>query len=184
MDFKLIKQELEKFKFNLEDLGYEFCHPDEVLPGPTQSVLVDELESMIGLIPETIKQFYLEVGSADFTGKHSDWDQDIYPDPFFMSSLDRILESAKKYVEDPEEAEWYQDNYGGFALELSPDYYHKENVSGGPPYHVVLPCEANPKILGMEDSPRFLEYIKSVLGYGGFPGLKFYDHNWPISKIT
>lgn len=183
MDINKLKDQLLSIVSNLRELGYTFSHPNEVLPGPVPLSKIRKLETITGSLPTMLIDFYSTIGSINLTGQHPDWDNDLYPDPLYFSSFDYFLERAEAYANDSHEMDWYQECYGGFALEISPDYYHKANVSGGESYHIVLPNKDDPVIRGMEEQIKLSDYLKKVVSFGGFPGLEYYQHNWPISEI-
>ena len=184
MQISEVKNKLSLFKTKLDSLGFEFQEPDNVMPGPTPETKLNELEELVGDVPALLREFYLEIGSVNFIGSHPLWEKNLYPDPIFISDIDYLISDAKCVTSDDEEYQAQIDNYGSLALVISPDYYHKEDVSGGPPYHIALPADDDPIILGMENTPRFSSYLGKVIKYGGFPGLESYEHNWPIENFT
>ena len=62
-----------------------------------------------------------------------------------------------------------------FEVDLSPDYLHKADISGGAPYSIVLPfLGADPTLKFERHDLPFLEYLRLCFRWAGFPGLE--DH--------
>lgn len=163
----------------LRAIGYVFEHPDEVFPGPDPiaSEVILQIESSVGAIPLALKLFWTRIGSVDLTGSHPEW-----PEPSVY--LDQLV------VFPPSVATYYLDDYlsgetGSFELVIAPDYFHKADVSGGPPYTVGVPAtEDDPPLNGTPDPQTFLEHIEHALKNGGFPGLADCpDHGWPLAQL-
>lgn len=61
---------------------------------------------------------------------------------------------------------------GPFILDIAPDRLHKNNVSGGAPYGIVVPdpC-ADGQFVGEEgdDPVPFVSYLNDAFAHGGFP---------------
>jgi hypothetical protein len=57
------------------------------------------------------------------------------------------------------------------ALAIAPDDLHKANTSGGEPYEIAVPdlC-ADGKLLNERHDLYFIEYLRLVFRFGGFPG--------------
>lgn len=168
----------------LRALGYRFAAPDEVLPGPVAQAQIEAFEALVGPLPDLLRDFYLTIGSVNLIGEHPQWECDGFPDPLYVSDFDYLLSRAREYATDPETREWFDDCYGSFIVELAPDAYHKADVSGGECYHIPIPAEPDPVILGMLSGPlRFSAYLTQALDWGGFPGLAECEHNWPIRTL-
>lgn len=163
----------------LRALGYVFDRPDEVFPGPDPlaSDVILRIESSVGELPLALKLFWTRIGSVDLTGSHPVW-----PDPPVY--LDQLV------VFPPETGTYYLDDYlngepGPFEVVVAPDYFHKADVSGGPPYTVSVPATAeDPSLNWAPTSQTFLEHIENALQFGGFPGLaEYHDHGWPLNRL-
>ncbi len=57
-----------------------------------------------------------------------------------------------------------------FVLPLAPDRLHKANISGGPPYGVVMPSPTVDTTFVGASSEGFVDYLNDAFGHGGFPG--------------
>jgi hypothetical protein len=54
---------------------------------------------------------------------------------------------------------------------IAPDALHKANISGGGPYQIEVPNLAADGVLQCEDHGLyFVEYLRLVFRFGGFPG--------------
>ena len=77
-----------------------------------------------------------------------------------MGPADWLLE----YDED----NWYRHRY---QFEIAPDRYHKEDISGGPPYTLQAPdAAADGVVVYHASEPQFVELLRQSLAFGGFPG--------------
>ncbi len=58
-----------------------------------------------------------------------------------------------------------------FVLDLAPDYLHKAEISGGPPYGLLVPNDGiDGLLLGERHQTTFVNYLRICFGWGGFPG--------------
>lgn len=58
-------------------------------------------------------------------------------------------------------------------IDLAPDYLHKANISGGPPYAVIVPFfGADPLFADERHGLPFLDYLRLAFRWAGFPGLE------------
>lgn len=179
------KQKFEKLANNIKNLGYEF--EERPISGPAQDTigLIEEIEKETGLIPQRLKDFYLTIGGLNFSGKHPCWNFVKYPDPIIIYPInDDVYYEFKEFLDDKE---LYLDNqYGKFLIPISPDYYHKENVSGGMWYNIPIPNNSeNPVIKDERHKLPFTNYLDHALDNGGFCALdgKGHEYGYPMDKI-
>ncbi|MFD4637409.1 hypothetical protein ACFWN2_08855 [Lentzea sp. NPDC058436] len=67
-------------------------------------------------------------------------------------------------------AAWLEERLGPFVLPLAPDRLHKENVSGGGPYGIVLPDGRADGLFRWEETTiPFVSYLNWAFQNGGFP---------------
>lgn len=92
-----------------------------------------------GSIPIALKMFYKIVGACNFVAddaseKPAPWH---YADPIQILSLDNVVEemTSEEHIEYLRQL--YNDE-GCVCIQLSADYLHKDNVSGGPAYAVPV----------------------------------------------
>jgi hypothetical protein len=185
---KKVKCNLETIHANLGSLGYRFSKPDSALlmPGPEIEGHIKFLEEKIGKIPPALSAFYRIVGSVNFTGEHPEWRGCEYPDPIVVDPLAYAVSEAKEFLELPSHEEYWGSDSGIFRIPVAPDYYHKENVSGGMWYGIEIPNkEDDPLLLEEWHHTSFVEYLRLCFKWGGFPGLERAEaiHTWPLSKL-
>ena len=128
------------------------------------------MERRVGPLPLSLCAWYEIVGSVDFTGSHPDWPEDLtggYPDPLFISPAGYALEY--------DEENWYREEY---RLNIAPDAYHKEDVSGGPPYTIRVPDTAmDAPLVDESHETTFVDYLRICFRWGGFPGWSVLDED-------
>ncbi|HCU95032.1 MAG TPA: hypothetical protein DHU96_20920 [Actinobacteria bacterium] len=71
---------------------------------------------------------------------------------------------------------------GPFVLPLAPDRLHKENVSGGPPYGIILPDACVDGLFIGETTMPFVSYLNRVFRNGGFPWPTASDSQWRVKQ--
>lgn len=166
-----VRRNCEKLVSRLNVLGYQFgIYPDGsrrspkgeplTLPSKSMQADLDELEAEAGPLPLSLVAFWHEVGAVDFVGRHPGWGDGL--DPLVVDPP----EGALSFLFDEQEED-------GIFAALAPDDLHKDNVSGGDPYGVLLP---NPSadFLFIEERHNlsFVPYLRlAILRWGGFPGL-------------
>ena len=180
-----VRLRLASLKTHLDDLGYIFDRPDEVLPGPhpeTERIL-NRINEIVGPVPACIASFWREIGSIDFCGHHPDWLGCEYPDPivvFRPTTAESELEDYLYHKDD------YLDAFGTFRIPIAPDYNQKKNVSGGMWYGIAVPDDrVDVPLLEERHDTTFLNYLDIAIEWGGFPGVKHTEseHNWPIDEL-
>ncbi len=182
---------MERVRYNisviisrLDSLGYIFgTYPDKKtkVPGYTtphhlpkpeigQQIIKFEALDGIGSIPLSLRMFWTIVGDINLIGYYPHWPK--YTDPLVIYPIDVI-----KF----EHAEWKDAvqagdiEIGKFGIPLSPDYYHKDCISGGAPYQIRVPNSNIDAVLEYERSETtFVNYLRICFRFGGFPGLKWY----------
>ena len=125
----------------------------------------DELESIAGPLPLSLKVFWEQVGSVDLVGMHPLWPDGL--DPLVVYPPEGLFDLYD--VDGDEEAEgatWFAG--------LSPDDLHKDNISGGGPYGLYLPNPSADFEFKFERHDLFfVQYLRlAILRWGGFPGLE------------
>ena len=71
---------------------------------------------------------------------------------------------------------------GPFVLPVAPDRLHKENVSGGQPYGIVLPDACADGLIAGEATMPFVSYLNWVFRNGGSPWPTASDHQWRVKR--
>ena len=162
----------------LKVAGYVFRYPDEVFPGPESDAAhaIAAIEREAGEIPAALKLFWLHVGSVDLFGEHPEWKGAEYPDPLVVFPPSVALAELDDFLQEGERI---------LRIPIAPDYFHKANVSGGPPYNIYVPAESDdPPLHDERHEVSFLTYLAVALEGAGFPGLEASPgHTWPISSL-
>jgi hypothetical protein len=134
------------------------------------------LKSMVGALPITLVAFWKRVGSVALTGTHPDFPDML--DPLVVYPVEIILE---------EFADLECEDDGRFHVALSPDDYHKDNISGGMPYSVALPRSGfDFRLLYEARDTDFIDYLRDViLSRGGFGALDPRSRiGVPVAELT
>jgi hypothetical protein len=162
----------------LHSIGYKFgIYPDgslpayysgeHVPPAPDIRGRIAALEGSIGAIPLSLRVFWEVVGSVDLTGYHPEWPE--YSDPLIVYPIDGIDTEYDYWREACEENG--PEEFGAFGIPIAPDVYHKDNVSGGPPYSIIVPNGTiDAKLEDERHETTFVDYLRICFRCGGFPG--------------
>lgn len=186
------RRNIELIIGRLRGIGYEFFtndderKPIEPLAGPTAQAqeLVRWLEHQIGPVPLAVSSWMRIVGDVWLVGAAPGWPDADKADPLviqlelahYEDSLENIqdylvddLEDWREYAADsPEEA-------GLFVLPVGPDRLTKANISGGPPYGIIMPDGCAEGLFSGEVAMPFVSYLNAMLGNGGFLGAVPYE---------
>jgi hypothetical protein len=175
--FARVSYNLNIIYHELKNSGYNFktefsCDSENPLLGPLDNVdkLLGELEvavSPFGYAPLSLKMFYKIVGSCDFTWDYGSNENIIWPgsDPIQICSLNDLVSHVKGEY-------WAEemDEYPEAFLELSADYLHKDNVSGGPAYSMALTSKPriDSNLLNETHNTSFINYLRICFENCGF----------------
>ncbi|HVF85424.1 MAG TPA: hypothetical protein VM821_05550 [Abditibacteriaceae bacterium] len=187
-----VRHNIELLVPRLHQLGYQFgAVPDDpdywknrpvlVPPPPDTREAVKEVEDLVGTIPLSLRAWYEIVGGVNLIGLHSEWPETQELDPLYVDPLCAsvsgctTLELIRSSYED-----WKIDvegfgvtEVGEFEIAMAPDFHHKVNVSGGPPYSFAPSHKAADVLLLHEwYETTFVNYLRICLRWGGFPGIK------------
>lgn len=170
----VIYDELQRVNYNFKrEIKYSFEAPLNKPLVNTDKLLVklDKAVKPIGAVPLSLKFFYKIVGSCNFA-----WDYETDAnilweggDPIQIVPLDDLVEEVTG--EDwQDEMEENKEVDGSSYLQLSADYLHKDNISGGPAYSIEV--TANPsidgKLLNEEHETTFVDYLRISFENCGF----------------
>lgn len=157
----------------LWSLGYRYVskQPHEP-PGRAARKQIARLEKMVGGVPLSLRAFYELVGAVDWTGEHPSLapaDNTVAPDPLVVFSVEDALVQCKETFDD-----------GAGTIMFAPDDLQKASTSGGPPYEIAVPdLAADGKVLNERHELYFVEYLRLVFRFGGFPGYDGVDRALP-----
>lgn len=181
-----LRTQFEILREILYQLGYLFEDTSQVIGIPDSDIdkKLNRLTLEFGPLPEALTQFYKIIGSLNFLGTYPDWKGCEYPDPLFVYSIDEAMMALDEWLLYDVDR-FGPENARAFRVPIAPDYYHKENVSGGMWYNIVLPTSMSDPALADEwHKTTFFGYLKTCLLWGGFPGLeKSEGHNWPLETL-
>lgn len=173
-------QNIQTLIARLTDLGYQFGSPsgDDLTPQvPYQPPLADvqarlqELQTLAGPLPLSLQAWYEVVGEVYLVGTAPWRTGPMLPDALVVDSIATATEGVRAWMEEREDTpleDWEEPCLAWIA----PDEYHKDDISGGPPYGIVLPNAAADAQLENEwHQTSFVEYLRQCFVCGGFPGL-------------
>jgi len=155
----------EKYCFK-KDPRYDFT-PPLLKPRWGTQFYIYRLERAVrpfGHIPLSLKIFYRVVGACDFA-----WDYKVEEeipwegaDPIQLDSIADLLAETRQ-MEPPEDSD-------PIGIPISADYYHKDNISGGPPYSIELTerPQIDSRFLNEEHETTFVNYLRITLDGCGF----------------
>jgi hypothetical protein len=179
---------------NLRKIGYLWVSV-EPIPANELESNIQIIETQTGLqVPQILVVFWKTIGGVsfvdlehyhhvDFWRKHKIIGPQGFADGLHVYACNRewalyICDEYEGWQEDQ------QDEAAPFLFELSPDGYHKDNISGGESYGVFPESSWKPiwqyfewsgavkPMTALADSPDFLSYLRTtVLECAGFPSL-------------
>ena len=180
---------------NLRKIGYVWLS-SESIPANELDGNIRMIQAKTGLaIPKVLVAFWKIVGGisfvdlehyrhANFWQKHKITAPQGFADGLHVYACNRewtsyICDEYEDWQDDDERDETEQ-----FLLDLSPDGYHKDNISGGESYGVSAESAWKPilqyfdwsgtvkPVTALAGPPDFLSYLRTtVLECAGFPGL-------------
>jgi hypothetical protein len=136
-------------------------------PSSDTTRLLDELERRVGLLPLSIRVFYLEIGGVNFIGVDPWIPTGTYYDPLFVEPLPTLPE----WPIDEDDLESGQ-AAGDTNLILSPDAETKYNNSGADPYLITVPNASIDGVFDIYKQTTFVEYLRNSLRSGGLMDLE------------
>jgi hypothetical protein len=158
----------------LQALGYHATSTQPHLPpGRKAHRQLASLEKAAGALPLSLRAFYEVVGAVDWIGEHPSLaprTDSVAPDPLVVFPIEDALALCEDGVE---------------SIMIAPDDLHKANISGGEPYEIEVPdlC-ADGKFLNERHELYFVEYLRLVFRFGGFPGYDGIDRTLPPELAT
>ncbi|MBM0206795.1 hypothetical protein JNW90_30140 [Micromonospora sp. STR1s_5] len=185
------RSNIETVIARLRDQGYRFHENDDdqtptepyAPPGPEAEEHLRWLEERLGPLPMALSSWIRIVGDVWLVGTHPQWSSSAAADPLVLEVAGSRHEGSDihEYFAEAIEA-WREDDQGeSFVLPVAPDYLHKDNVSGGGPYGILLPdaC-ADAHFIGEVGMP-FVSYLNWVFQHGGFPRPTGDQAQWQVT---
>ncbi|NDV65020.1 SMI1/KNR4 family protein [Bacteroides sp. 224] len=163
----------------LQACGYQFNSETSVKePDAEIESKIETLKNLIkpyGYLPLSLEFFLRYAGSVNFIPS---WKSKLpyqYADSLYIADIDEIivLAEAREWDEEEDDSPLY--------LEISPDYYHKDNVSGGMPYGIEITREPqiDSRLLNTPYGDLyFIDYLRLCFDWGGFPHIKNENKNY------
>ena len=174
------------FRFHTNDDAQTAVTP-HIPPSPAATEHAAWLQERFGPVPLTLLSWVRLVGDVWLVGAHPDWPSSASADPLVIqveglrypndSICDHYLgewEQWRGWIENDPDA-------GPFELDLAPDRFHKENVSGGGPYGMRLPDGCADGLFVAEMMMPFVSYRNRVFRRGGFPWQTGAANEWRIT---
>ncbi len=174
-----VRQNAERLIQGLNSIGFRFgiypsgeSYPDFsgplTGPDPERQRKITNIESRIGSLPLTLRTFWAHIGEICLIGKYPKWPQ--YADPLVVDPVEATVVELDMWLEEVEDGGL--DEAGPFRVPVAPDFYHKDNVSGGEWYGFETPCKTVDAVITMEPhQTTFVNYLRTALQAKGFPGL-------------
>jgi hypothetical protein len=180
------RHNVEVIVARLASQGYRFHSNDfaqtPVMPWVPPSARAAQhaawLQERFGPVPMTVLSWVRIVGDIWLVGTHPQWPESASGDPLVIE-LEGSRYPGESIADEYEHKfrfwrEWAEQDPGAgpFTLDIAPDRLHKDNISGGPPYGIIVPdpC-ADAQVTGEEgdDPVPFVSYLNDAFAHGGFP---------------
>jgi len=180
---------------NLRNMDYIWISSEHI-PADALERNIEAIETTTGLsIPKILLGFWESIGGISLVDlkdyRHRRfWDENKIVAPNGFSDGLHIYACDDKWTSFicQDYAEWKddetRDKAEDFLLSLSPDGYHKDNISGGAPYGISTESAWKPiwrnfewsgmahPVTALENPPDFLSYLRTaILECAGFPAL-------------
>ena len=167
----------------LKDIHYCFWSDSELnrsfpirKPPPNSNNFLTKVEfevKQFGHIPLSLSYFYSIVGSLNFTWNYEKKEEVKWPgiDPLQIIAIDDLYDQVTNKYWKEEMLDYLKDeDYNSAILELSGDYLHKDNISGGPPYSIKITKKPSidSLILNLPDKLGFIDYLRICFENCGF----------------
>ncbi len=164
----------------LRALGYRFGSFSQGQFTPTRPYLppsqrslakLRRLSQLVGPLPLSLQAWYETVGRVHLVGQAPWAETAVLSDALVVDGVDSVLYFVQEWLEEwgdlPPEAQEEP-----CLAEFAPDEYHKEDISGGPPYAITLPnTSADARVEHEWHDTTFVAYLRECFACGGFPGL-------------
>lgn len=178
-----VSYNLDLIYHRLQNYNFQFENAVRMPPDEETEIRLDTLQSIIhqkgGHLPLSLIEFYRTVGSVNFVWKWESTPPHWYIpgiiDPLVMEDLSIILDLSQNI-------DWFDFNNPcqtypekRFALDLCPDAYHKDNISGAGTYGIEISKKPCTDTLFLDREHEyciyFVDYLRLCFQFGGFPGL-------------
>jgi hypothetical protein len=170
-----VRRNVEILEKRLRETGYAFAEdlcPAFAPPPPALADTLRRIEGLFGPLPLALRSFFEAVECVDFRAPDGvyagePWSRLDMPDPLVVWPLAESFDSGYGDGESMSDAD--RAEYGCFTLDFAPDAFHKDNVSGGAPYAIALPCsDVDPPLHEDATGMTFLGHLRLAIRNGGF----------------
>lgn len=186
------RSNIEVIVDRLVEQGYRFHENDDIQaaaqpmtgPVPDADGFVAWMELTFGPVPMVLSSWVRIVGDVWLVGTHPAWESSSAADPLVVEIAGTRYpgEDIRPYLVDELE-QWHEYPEGRpFQLPVAPDHLHKNNISGGPPYGIVLPDACADAYIVADAGLPFVSYLRRVFGKGGFPRWSGDDRQGAVSR--
>ena len=194
---KVLTETFERVAFNLDiiyqelltinylfksEFDFNFEKP-LIKPLPDTDKLLMKLDKSLkpfGFVPLSLKLFYKVVGACNFAWDYDKNEDFIWTcaDPIQVTSLDDLVSEVTDKDNLLDLKDYFEED-GFVALELSADYLHKDNISGGQPYSLKLTDKPSidGQLLYEENDTTFINYLRICFDNCGFSRMTNPDNN-------
>lgn len=177
-----------EYRFHANDKEQTPLTP-HVPPTAGAEAYADWLQESFGPLPLTLLSWVRHVGDVWLVGTHPQYPASASADPLVIEveGLRYPGEPIRRYFKGRHEVwrGWAAQDpaaAGLFVLPLAPDRLHKDNVSGGPPYGIILPDGSADGLFVGETTMPFVSYLNWVFRNGGFPWPTPPDNQWLLKQ--
>lgn len=173
---EVIKETISRISYNIKVIYNAF--EIDYINNETPDVLLLELKNRIssyGMMSIFLEIFYKNINKVDFVKiREKYFSHENNLDPLYIESVKGIIEllSDGSWEEDTEDS---IDEGEDPCMYISPDIYHKDNISGDVPYGIVIENRNTIDTLicnTMYGDIYFLDYLRLSFDNYGFTNLK------------
>lgn len=188
------RDEFHRIATQLSKQDYQFANPEGPITAPDLRVAdcIEEYRRRGVHVPIVLEAWLIEVGSVNLMGSHPGWSVPGYVFDHDTSTTNplrtdafvcHVSTSYLDYLYD----EWQSLEPGErppFRIDFSPDYLHKANISGGPPYQLDTNSPSiDSLVLNERHCTSFLGLVRLALRWRGFPGFEYISNEGTWSMI-
>ena len=174
---------MKRVRANVDALREVLRRAGAELPGEAPRARDAQLAPLVtrfGPLPVALEALWRVVGSIDLRpaggcSLEADGLRLIALDPLALCGVGELSGAIEGY--DDHVVASHVEIVGPFEAALAPDFLHKQDISGGPPYSVELPprdlsAAVDPELDFERHNARLVDYLRICIRWGGFPGLE------------
>jgi hypothetical protein len=170
---EIARANLERVVLELRALGYVFRSEPPLSPREDRTATTRAIEEALGgPLPISLRLALEILGGCDLTGTFPGHPSNLESDAFVLIDGVEALDQARE--EGGREAQ--------VSLVIAPDRVGKAGFSGGQEIVLVPAATLDAQVIGVDGEPLFLDRLREVFRYGGFPGLA--SAGGPLAQIV